>query len=84
MLFRSPLFKRIWVLASTYSATMKWRFATMICFSTSVKMASFETYQKVNVKLVEPAPPGQEPVTRPGWEMAHEAKTGGWKTQGLR
>ena len=25
-------------------------------------------------KLVEPAPPGQEPVTKPGWEMAHEAK----------
>jgi predicted amidohydrolase len=23
-------------------------------------------------KLVEPPPPGQEPVTRPGWEMAHE------------
>ena len=25
-------------------------------------------------KLVEPAPPGQEPVTKPGWEMAHEGK----------
>ena len=24
--------------------------------------------------LVAPAPPGQEPVTKPGWEMAHEAK----------
>jgi hypothetical protein len=26
-------------------------------------------------KLVEPPPPGQEPVTRPGWTMAHETKT---------
>jgi len=25
-------------------------------------------------KLVEPPPPGQEPVTKPGWEMAHEVK----------
>jgi predicted amidohydrolase len=26
-------------------------------------------------KLVEPPPPGQQPVTKPGWAMAHERKT---------
>ena len=25
-------------------------------------------------KLVEPPPPGQEPITRPGWGMSHEAR----------
>jgi predicted amidohydrolase len=28
-------------------------------------------------KLVEPPPPGREPVTRPGWDLAHEAKRPG-------
>jgi predicted amidohydrolase len=27
-------------------------------------------------KLVDPPPPGQEPVTRPGWSMAHEVSDG--------
>jgi predicted amidohydrolase len=28
-------------------------------------------------KLVEPPPAGQEPVTKPGWKLAHESKGGG-------
>jgi predicted amidohydrolase len=28
-------------------------------------------------KLVAPPPPGQEPLTKPGWEMAHETKREG-------
>jgi predicted amidohydrolase len=31
-------------------------------------------------KLVEPPPPGREPVTKPGWAMAHESEPGATPT----